>query len=203
MKAAHEIATPSPLVKALDVSKIRADFPILEQKVHGKPLVYLDNGATSQKPQSVIDVLHRYYSTENSNIHRGVHYLSERATAAYETARQKIKSFVNARSEREIIFVRGTTEAINLVAQSYGRTFLKKGDERIRMLEQVDRLPDLQQDYTQRQTRVVFQKAKALRGGLDPSKVSPEKLKELSTQMLKKYDEVQAEGRVWPQPTKP
>jgi cysteine desulfurase / selenocysteine lyase len=129
MKVAHEIATPGPLAEALDVSKIRADFPILKQKVHGKPLVYLDNGATSQKPQIVIDALNRYYSTENSNIHRGVHFLSERATAAYEVARQKIKSFVNARSEQEIIFVRGTTEAINLVAQSYGRTFLKKGDE--------------------------------------------------------------------------
>jgi cysteine desulfurase/selenocysteine lyase len=129
MKVAHEIATPGPLAEALDVGKIRADFPILKQKIHGKPLVYLDNGATSQKPQSVIDTLNRYYSTENSNIHRGVHCLSERATAAYETARQKIKSFVNARSEQEIIFVRGTTEAINLVAQSYGRTFLKKGDE--------------------------------------------------------------------------
>ncbi|MET0644715.1 MAG: aminotransferase class V-fold PLP-dependent enzyme, partial [Candidatus Binatia bacterium] len=114
MKVAHEIATPCPLAEALDVSKIRADFPILKQKVHGKPLVYLDNGATSQKPQSVIDALNRYYSTENSNIHRGVHCLSERATAAYEAARQKIKSFVNARSEQEIIFVRGTTEAINL-----------------------------------------------------------------------------------------
>jgi cysteine desulfurase/selenocysteine lyase len=129
MKVAHEIATPGPLAEVLDVGKIRADFPILKQKVHGKPLVYLDNGATSQKPQTVIDALNRYYSTENSNIHRGVHFLSERATAAYETARQKIKSFVNARSEQEIIFVRGTTEAINLVAQSYGRTFLKKGDE--------------------------------------------------------------------------
>ena len=129
MKVAHEIATPGRLAEALDISKIRADFPILKQKVHGKPLVYLDNGATSQKPQIVIDALNRYYSTENSNIHRGVHFLSERATAAYEVARQKIKSFVNARSEQEIIFVRGTTEAINLVAQSYGRTFLKKGDE--------------------------------------------------------------------------
>ena len=126
MKVAHEIATPGPLAEALDVSKIRADFPILKQIVHGKPLVYLDNGATSQKPQTVIDALNRYYSTENSNIHRGVHFLSERATAAYEAARQKIKRFVNARSEQEIIFVRGTTEAINLVAQSYGRTFLKK-----------------------------------------------------------------------------
>jgi cysteine desulfurase/selenocysteine lyase len=127
MKAAHEIAA-SP-VETLDVRKIRQDFPILKQKVHGKPLVYLDNGATSQKPQIVIDTLSRYYAADNSNIHRGVHFLSERATAAYEEARHKLKRFVNARSEQEIIFVRGTTEAINLVAQSYGRTFLKEGDE--------------------------------------------------------------------------
>src|SRR5262245_30324161 len=103
MKVAHEIATPGRSIETLDVNKIRADFPILKQKVHGKPLVYLDNGATSQKPQSVIDALNRYYCIENSNIHRGVHYLSERATAAYEAARQKIKGFVNARSEQEII----------------------------------------------------------------------------------------------------
>ena len=127
MKAAHEIAA-SP-VETLDVRKVRQDFPILKQKVHGKPLVYLDNGATSQKPQVVIDALSRYYAAENSNIHRGVHFLSERATEAYEGARQKLRRFVNARSEQEIIFVRGTTEAINLVAQSYGRTFLKEGDE--------------------------------------------------------------------------
>jgi cysteine desulfurase / selenocysteine lyase len=127
MKVAHEIISPVPL--RVDVDKIRADFPILKRKIHGKPLVYLDNGATSQKPQVVIDALNRYYTAENSNIHRGVHFLSEHATAAYEAARQKIKSFVNARSEQEIIFVRGTTEAINLVAQSYGRTFLKPADE--------------------------------------------------------------------------
>jgi cysteine desulfurase / selenocysteine lyase len=129
MKVAHEIVTPRPLATGLDIDKIRADFPILKQKIHGKPLVYFDNGATSQKPQVVIDALHRYYAAENSNIHRGVHFLSEQATAAYEAARQKIKTFVNAPSEQEIIFVRGTTEAINLVAQSYGRTFLKAGDE--------------------------------------------------------------------------
>jgi cysteine desulfurase/selenocysteine lyase len=129
MKVAHEIAAPGLARQALDVNKIRADFPILRQKVHGKPLVYLDNGATSQKPQIVIDTLNRYYSEGNSNIHRGVHFLSERATEAYETARQKIRRFLNAGSDQEIIFVRGTTEAINLVAQSYGRTFLKKGDE--------------------------------------------------------------------------
>jgi cysteine desulfurase/selenocysteine lyase len=129
MKAAHEIAISRTPVENLDMRKVRKDFPILKQKVHGKPLVYLDNGATSQKPQIVIDTLNRYYAAENSNIHRGVHFLSERATAAYEDARQKVKRFVNAGSEREIIFVRGTTEAINLVAQSYGRTFLKEGDE--------------------------------------------------------------------------
>jgi len=129
MKVAHEIVTRGPLAEGFDVDRIRADFPILKQKIHGKPLVYFDNGATSQKPQVVIEALNRYYTTENSNIHRGVHFLSEQATAAYEAARQKIKRFVNAGSEREIIFVRGTTEAINLVAQSYGRTFLKPGDE--------------------------------------------------------------------------
>ncbi|MEX0805780.1 MAG: cysteine desulfurase [Candidatus Binatia bacterium] len=112
-----------------DVEKIRQDFPILQERVHGKPLVYLDNGATSQKPQAVIDAISRYYQSENSNIHRGVHYLSEQATASYEDAREKIRRFINAKSEQEIIFVRGTTEAINLVAQSYGRTFLKEGDE--------------------------------------------------------------------------
>jgi len=112
-----------------DVARIRADFPILSQQVHGKPLVYFDNGATSQKPRVVIETLERYYAAENANIHRGVHTLSERATAAYEAAREKIRGFVNARFDKEIIFVRGTTEAINLVAQSYGRSFLRSGDE--------------------------------------------------------------------------
>ena len=129
MKAAQEISqSRSPRV-GLDVEAVRKDFPILARKVHGQPLVYLDNGATSQKPQVVIDALSRYYAEENSNIHRGVHYLSEYATAAYEGAREKIKRFINAPKSQEIIFVRGTTEAINLVAQSYGRTFLKAGDE--------------------------------------------------------------------------
>ena len=114
-----------------DVTRLRENFPILRQKVHGKPLVYLDNGATSQKPQAVIDMLNRYYSEENSNIHRGVHYLSEHATEAYEGAREKVRRFINAGTAEEIIFVRGTTEAINLVAQSYGRTFFKAGDEMI------------------------------------------------------------------------
>ena len=115
--------------QAFDVMRLREDFPILRQKIHGKPLVYLDNGATSQKPQAVIDALNHYYTAENSNIHRGVHYLSERATAAYEAAREKVRRFINAEAEKEIIFVRGTTEAINLVSQSYGRTFIKAGEE--------------------------------------------------------------------------
>jgi cysteine desulfurase/selenocysteine lyase len=129
MKAAQEIVKPESQDKTFDLQKIRDDFPILAQKVHGKPLVYLDNGATSQKPQAVIDTLTRYYREENSNIHRGVHCLSERATAAYEAAREKIRGFINGARSEEIVFVRGTTEAINLVAQSYGRTFLKSGDE--------------------------------------------------------------------------
>jgi cysteine desulfurase / selenocysteine lyase len=112
-----------------DVWRIREDFPILTQTVHGKPLVYLDNAATSQKPQSVIDTISRYYATENANVHRGIHTLSEMATQAYEGARDTVRRFLNAADTREIIFVRGTTEAINLVAQSYGRTFLTAGDE--------------------------------------------------------------------------
>ncbi len=129
MKAAQEIAKLEPRRNRFDVEQVRKDFPILAQKVHGKPLVYLDNGATSQKPRAVIEALNHYYAEQNSNIHRGVHHLSERATAAYEAAREKVRRFVNARREQEIVFVRGTTEAINLVAQSYGRTFLKEGDE--------------------------------------------------------------------------
>lgn len=113
----------------LDVARIREDFPILKQQVHGKPLVYLDNAATSQKPWAVIDAINRYYTTENSNIHRGIHFLSELATADYEESRAKVQRFLNASDIREIIFVRGTTEGINLVAQSYGRRFAKAGDE--------------------------------------------------------------------------
>jgi cysteine desulfurase/selenocysteine lyase len=129
MEAFHEIEVARAACKEFDVNKIRRDFPILNERVHGKPLVYLDNGATSQKPRAVIDVLNQYYRRENSNIHRGVHYLSELATNAYEGAREKLCRFVNAKRAQEIVFVRGTTEAINLVAQSYGRTFLKAGDE--------------------------------------------------------------------------
>jgi cysteine desulfurase/selenocysteine lyase len=129
MKAVSQKNDPTMRSNDFDVARIREDFPILKQKIHGKPLVYFDNGATSQKPQAVIDALTHYYSAENSNIHRGVHYLSETATAAYEAARAKVRGFLNARADKEIIFVRGTTEAINLVAQSYGRSFLKAGDE--------------------------------------------------------------------------
>ncbi|MFQ5917237.1 MAG: aminotransferase class V-fold PLP-dependent enzyme, partial [Candidatus Binatia bacterium] len=121
--------TPAAAVKPLDVWQIREDFPILKQKVHGKPLVYLDNAATGQKPQIVIDTLNRYYSAENSNIHRGIHFLSEQATCVYEGARDKARRFLNAPDSREIIFVRSTTEGINLVAQSFGRTFIEQDDE--------------------------------------------------------------------------
>jgi cysteine desulfurase / selenocysteine lyase len=113
----------------LDIEKIRADFPILRQTVHGKPLVYLDNAATSQKPQAVIDAITRYYEGTNSNIHRGVHFLSEQATAEYEAARQTAQKFIHAAYAHEIIFVRGTTEGINLVAQTYGRAQIHQGDE--------------------------------------------------------------------------
>jgi len=114
---------------ALDVARIRADFPILHQQVHGKPLVYLDNAASSQKPRAVIDAVARFDSHDYANIHRGVHDLSQRATVAYEEARIKAQRFLNAAHDKEIIFVRGTTEAINLVAHSYGRTVLNLGDE--------------------------------------------------------------------------
>lgn len=113
----------------MDINKIRADFPILSQQVYGKQLVYLDNAATTQKPQSVIDALQHYYEYDNANVHRGVHCLSERATAAYEGARRIIADFFHARSEREVIFTRGTTEAINLVASTWGAANIKAGDE--------------------------------------------------------------------------
>jgi cysteine desulfurase / selenocysteine lyase len=116
---------PAPL----DVQRIREDFPILHQSIRGKRLVYLDNAATSQKPQSVIDAITHFYTAENANIHRGVHYLSEQATVAYDQVREKVARFLNAPSSREVIFTRGTTDGINLVAQSYARTFLKAGDE--------------------------------------------------------------------------
>ncbi|HJY83508.1 MAG TPA: cysteine desulfurase [Candidatus Binatia bacterium] len=132
MKAAHAITVRDTWERShalLAVESIRKDFPILRQRVRGKPLVYLDNAATSQKPQVVIDTVNRYYSAENANVHRGIHFLSEQATQAYEDARDTVRRFLNAADTREIIFVRGTTEAINLVAQSYGRTFLTADDE--------------------------------------------------------------------------
>ncbi|RMF17986.1 MAG: cysteine desulfurase [Gammaproteobacteria bacterium] len=110
------------------ITALRQDFPILDQEVNGKPLVYLDNAATSQKPQAVLDALQAYYTRDNSNVHRGAHTLSNRATERFEAARETVRAFLNARETAEIVWTRGTTEAINLVAQSWGRTFLKRGD---------------------------------------------------------------------------
>jgi cysteine desulfurase/selenocysteine lyase len=112
-----------------DVERIRQDFPILRERVHDKPLVYLDNAATAQKPQSAIDAMVRSLTVENANIHRGVHQLSERATKSFEDARGRVQRFINASSPNEIVFVRGATEAINLVAQTFGRTRIGEGDE--------------------------------------------------------------------------
>ncbi len=114
---------------ALEIEKIRADFPILREKARGHKLVYLDNAATSQKPQAVIDAIVRYYEHDNANIHRGVHYLSEKATEDFEAARKAVQGFINAKQASEIIFLRSATEAINLVAQTYGRVHVKAGDE--------------------------------------------------------------------------
>jgi cysteine desulfurase/selenocysteine lyase len=122
------VATPE-VAEAWDVERIRADFPVLHQQVNGKPLIYLDNGASSQVPQVVIDRGSVYIEQEHSNIHRGVHYLSQKATTAYEGAREKVKRFINARESRECIFVRGATEGINLVMYGYGRKFIGPGDE--------------------------------------------------------------------------
>jgi cysteine desulfurase/selenocysteine lyase len=122
-------AASSQSASGLDIAKIRSDFPILAERINGKPLVYLDNGATSQKPQVVLDAIANYYDHLNANIHRGVHTLSVRATEAHDAARQTVKQFINAADTREIIFVRGATEAINLVAQTYGRVHVGAGDE--------------------------------------------------------------------------
>ena len=115
--------------QTFDVDRIRADFPILRQRIHGHPLVYLDNANTTQKPQAVIDALTDYYLASNANIHRATHLLSERATRAYEQARVLLQRFINARESREIVLTRGCTDGINLVAQAWGRTYLKPGDE--------------------------------------------------------------------------
>ncbi len=130
MSARHDtLRKPVAVTTGFDPLRWRRDFPVLQRQVHGKPLVYLDNAATSQKPQAVIDAIVEYYRQTNSNVHRGVHQLSELATAAYEGAREKVRRFINATSTKEIVFVRGATEAINLVAQSYGRSRFQTGDE--------------------------------------------------------------------------
>ena len=130
--AAHQRVTEEACQDCLvgfGPEKIREDFPALRLKVHGKPLVYLDNAATTQKPQVVIDALTRYYTEENSNVHRGVHFLSQVATQAYDGGRTRVRRFLNAAHDHEIVFTRGTTDGINLVAQSYGRKHLRPGDE--------------------------------------------------------------------------
>ena len=129
MRAMEEIASPPATETLFDVHKIRQDFPILGQQVNGKPLVYLDNAATSQKPQSVIDAIARYYLEENSNIHRGVHTLSDKATQSYEAARTNVQTYIHAAHREEILFVRGTTEGINLVASSWGGRNVQQDDE--------------------------------------------------------------------------
>ncbi len=122
--------TKSPqTASAFDVMKVRADFPILAREVHGKPLVYLDSAASAQKPRQVIDAITRAYGHDYANVHRGAYYLSETATAAYEAAREKVRGFINAGDVREIVFTKGATEAINLVAAAWGRAFIKAGDE--------------------------------------------------------------------------
>ncbi|TDB00357.1 cysteine desulfurase [Halomonas marinisediminis] len=124
-----DLATRAPATSSLDVAAIRADFPILTRQVHGRPLVYLDNAATSQTPRQVIDTFAAYYGGYNANIHRGLHTLADEATAAFEGTRETVRGFLNAADSREIIFTRGTTEAINLVANSWGRANLQAGDE--------------------------------------------------------------------------
>ena len=122
-------STLAKTVSDFDVQKIRKDFPILKQKAYGKPLIYFDNAATSQKPQVVIDALVKYYSEYNANIHRGVHYLSGKASRAYDDVREKVHDFIGSKVQEEIIFTRGTTESINLVASSWGRKNISAGDE--------------------------------------------------------------------------
>ena len=129
MPSGSRQAGPGDVEPSFDIERVRADFPILHRKIRGRDLVYLDNAATSQKPKVVIEAITRYYERDNANIHRGVHYLSERATAEFEAARKTVQSFLHARRPEEILFVRGATEAINLVAQSYGRAHVSAGDE--------------------------------------------------------------------------
>ena len=124
-----QVSLKSDFISNPDWEKIRADFPILKLKVDGKPLVYLDNAASSQMPQFVIDRLVRYQTTQHANINRAVHYLSEIATMEFHNARCKLQQFINAREDREVIFTSGTTDSINLVMHGYGRKFIKAGDE--------------------------------------------------------------------------
>ena len=112
-----------------ELNKVREDFPILSREVYGRPLVYLDNAATTQKPLCVLDAMREEYLNVNANVHRGVHYLSQQATDLHEAAREKVRGFINARTTEEIVFTRGTTEAINLVAQTFCEAFMKEGDE--------------------------------------------------------------------------
>lgn len=127
--AARAPAERSEAAPSFDAARVRRDFPILARKVHGKPLVFLDSGASAQKPRAVIDAVANCYAHEYANVHRGVHYLSARTTEAFEAARRKVRLFLNARQDREIVFTRGATEAINLVAASFGDAFLEEGDE--------------------------------------------------------------------------
>jgi cysteine desulfurase/selenocysteine lyase len=124
-----ETGVPTAQKKMVDWAKLRADFPILDQTVHGHPLIYFDNAATSQKPRAVLDALRHYYEKDNANVHRGIHELSNRATAAFEASRARVAKFINAKTDQEIIFTRGTTEGINLVAQSWGAKNIKAGDK--------------------------------------------------------------------------
>jgi cysteine desulfurase/selenocysteine lyase len=135
LEVSRDVAQHGPAAEPLgsrrqfDVLEIRKQFPILSTRVNGNPLVYLDNGATTQKPRAVIDAVSRYYESENANIHRGVYHLSQLATEKYEQTRRALSNFINAHDEREIIYTRGTTEGINLVAASFGRSTLRAGDE--------------------------------------------------------------------------
>src|SRR6058998_1254920 len=124
-----ETATLAAPKKAIDWEALRSDFPVLHQKVHGHPLIYFDNAATSQKPRAVLDALRRYYERDNANVHRGIHELSNRATAAFEAARDRAARFINAQSSAEIVFTSGATEGINLVAHAWGSKHIKRGDK--------------------------------------------------------------------------
>jgi cysteine desulfurase/selenocysteine lyase len=123
------VQTAIPEPDKMNWSALRADFPVLDQKVHGQPLIYFDNAATTQKPRAMLEALRRYYERDNANVHRGIHELSNRATAAFEAARGRAAQFINARSADEIVFTRGTTEGINLVAQAWGSKYIKAGDK--------------------------------------------------------------------------